>query len=945
MRPGKAASLLSAATAALMLLASSSAFEGPRHLSCPHSIVPEVPVTCYATGNVVAGANVTYTFPIATASEPFDLVITLHTQTGDADLLVDVPNGRQLVSRHGSGEDVVFLPRDKVAAGDYVVTVEGAGDQSSYKLLVEKHNKQRTLAAADRAALQQASILDSPCCSRPGSCTSLRTGLLVTLSAPALAPDAAVGTSAAAGGAAPTAGADVTAGSAQEWGVSGSSSSRDLCNTGQNLCDPEGRLLHLALVNEYLSCRFPTEALAALSSLTLLDLTMNDLTGTLEGDVVPAVQRLPALENLLLSHNRLEGSLLCDLATPSLAELGLAANQLKGSIPACLVQSPALQELYLAGNDLEGSLPQPPLESKLLIISAYGMRLNGSIPDLSALPQLQALQLQSNQLSGGLPAMPPTMRYLDLEYNGLSGTIPSQWGQLAELEVLRMRHNVLTGSLPAELAQRDILEQLLLSHNQFNGSLPSAWLAPELSTLALQYNQFTGPLPGALALLPNLAVLQLTGNRLGGTLESFALALAAAPIPSRLQLLDLSSNQLSGPVPQELQGLSLFADGGNSFVMVDGISVPESFDLADNEFSGTFPGWLPQAMVDSRAVISLEDNRLSCPAGPISVSESLPYNRMLGLECIAQDGSVQPVSDMLLTRPVPHFDVAVPTLAPAAVPAAAAAAVPTPAGAADAAPAAVAPAPAAVPAAAAVAAAAPGPSRPDMSPRNGRGGGDSAAAAAEQSQTSGGSEAAAARAGKGPSSSGGGGAASEPAAPAAAASSGGAVAGDGSYAVADDGSSSGSTGSGTGSSTSSTSSGTGSGGTPGWALALVVLGSLGAAALVARLAGPWIRHRLRLSSSNRYETYRPEAPTAAAAAAQAVLAKRQAIALAELSSSVSRKVADGTGGLPGAWGLGGGGGAAGASSTPCTSSAAGAAEAFQIGTAVHSAHPPEHSPV
>jgi hypothetical protein len=36
---------------------------------------------------------------------------------------------------------------------------------------------------------------------------------------------------------------------------------------------------------------------------------------------------LPALENLLLSHNRLEGSLPCDLATPSLAELGLAGAQ------------------------------------------------------------------------------------------------------------------------------------------------------------------------------------------------------------------------------------------------------------------------------------------------------------------------------------------------------------------------------------------------------------------------------------------------------------------------------------------------------------------------------------------------------------------------------------------------------------------------------------------
>lgn len=38
-----------------------------------------------------------------------------------------MPNGRQLVSRHGSGEDVVFLPRDKVAAGDYVVTGQLAG--------------------------------------------------------------------------------------------------------------------------------------------------------------------------------------------------------------------------------------------------------------------------------------------------------------------------------------------------------------------------------------------------------------------------------------------------------------------------------------------------------------------------------------------------------------------------------------------------------------------------------------------------------------------------------------------------------------------------------------------------------------------------------------------------------------------------------------------------
>ena len=45
--------------------------------------------------------------------------------------------------------------------------------------------------------------------------------------------------------------------------------------------------------------------------------------------------------------------------------------------------------------------------------------LTGPLPDVSALAQLQALQLQNNQLSGGLPALPATMRSLNVEYNKL----------------------------------------------------------------------------------------------------------------------------------------------------------------------------------------------------------------------------------------------------------------------------------------------------------------------------------------------------------------------------------------------------------------------------------------------------------------------------------------------------------------------------------------------
>ncbi|EFN51075.1 hypothetical protein CHLNCDRAFT_141444 [Chlorella variabilis] len=623
---------------AILLTSSVAAGEG-RQLTCPPSIVKDVPVACSDSGSVLADSNVTYRFLIEAASDPFDLVLTLHTQSGDADLVVDTPGGQRLVSRHGSGEDVVFIPRAKVAAGEYTAAVLGSSEQSSYKLL----------------------ILDGPCCRRPDSCATLRAGL------PPAAP-------AASGGGAEDAG-------------EGGDASWDLCNTGQNLCDPQGRLLHLALVNEYLSCPFPTEPLAALDRLTLLDLTMNDLTGSLEEDVVPAVRRLPALQNLLLSHNKLGGRLSCDLVTDTLAELGLAANELQGGIPACLVESPAMQELYLAGNSLEGPLPQPPPASKLLIISAHGMRLSGPLPDLSALPQLQALQLQSNALKGALPPLPAAMRHLDLGHNQLrrgmgGGSIPEQWASLPGLEVLRLQHNALTGSLPAGLARQPGLELLLLGDNRLGGALPADWQAPRLQRLDLQHNSLTGTLPAVLGTLPSLTVLQLGGNRLGGGLQVFAAGVAAAAEGgdagrrrargprNRLLLLALAGNRLTGPVPEGLRSLGLFVRGGG-FTLVDGVAVPATLDLSNNQLSGPFPAWAAQELADSRAVVvSMEGNSggsgggggggslLSCPTADILVPAELKYSRMMGLECLAADGSVQPVAQFVKVgeQPPPGLD-------------------------------------------------------------------------------------------------------------------------------------------------------------------------------------------------------------------------------------------------------------------------------------------------
>ncbi len=77
---------------------------------------------------------------------------------------------------------------------------------------------------------------------------------------------------------------------------------------------------------------------------------------------------------------------------------------------------------------------------------------------------------------------------LVLNANQLTGTIPSELGNLAGLEGLYLGRNRLTGSIPAEL-----------------GNLA-------LDTLDLSYNQLTGVLPSELGDVANLRVLSLNFN-------------------------------------------------------------------------------------------------------------------------------------------------------------------------------------------------------------------------------------------------------------------------------------------------------------------------------------------------------------------------------------------------------------------------------------------------
>jgi len=192
--------------------------------------------------------------------------------------------------------------------------------------------------------------------------------------------------------------------------------------------------------------------------------------------------------------------------------LSLVDNGLSGSIPD-LSALTDLEQLLLYGNSLSGPVPDLSAFTKLEDLYLSSNRLTGPIPDLSTLAKLENLDLSANRLSGSIPDLSALVNLEDLSLhtNELSGSIPDL-SALVNLTNLFLNHNRLSGPLP-DLSALANLERLLLYVNQLSGSIPDLSALVNLLHLDLGHNRLSGPLPD-LSVLSNLVHLDLTGNRI-----------------------------------------------------------------------------------------------------------------------------------------------------------------------------------------------------------------------------------------------------------------------------------------------------------------------------------------------------------------------------------------------------------------------------------------------
>ncbi|XP_072958664.1 probable LRR receptor-like serine/threonine-protein kinase At1g06840 [Typha angustifolia] len=251
-------------------------------------------------------------------------------------------------------------------------------------------------------------------------------------------------------------------------------------NLSGNLAPELGNLSYMKILDvmwNSINGSIPKE-IGKITSLELLLVNGNKLSGSLPEEIgyLPNLNRIQIDQNKIsgpipksfaflnktkhfhMNNNSLSGQIPPELSRlPALLHLLLDNNNLSGYLPSELSKLPNLLILQLDGNNFSGSsIPSSYSNmTKLLKLSLRNCSLQGTVPDLSGIPQLGYLDLSWNQLTGSIPSnkLSNNITTIDLSNNFLNGSIPSNFSGLPKLQRLSLGNNKLNGSVPSNVWQ------------------------------------------------------------------------------------------------------------------------------------------------------------------------------------------------------------------------------------------------------------------------------------------------------------------------------------------------------------------------------------------------------------------------------------------------------------------------------------------------------------
>jgi Leucine-rich repeat (LRR) protein len=232
----------------------------------------------------------------------------------------------------------------------------------------------------------------------------------------------------------------------------------------------------------------------------------------------------------------------------SLSHLDLSRNNLFGDIPDSICFSPYLQVLKLLGNNYSGEL-SPSLQNctGLILLDVGENRLSGSITEWVGdnLSILSALALRGSMFSGNIPGQLcrlPHLHILDLAQNHLSSFIPTCLGNLSGLQAPSFYEQ---DPPDFTVSYRQSMD-LIVKGRQLEYNLTLGIV----NVLDLSSNNLKGEIPEEIINLTYLGTLNLSWNQLTGKIPDKIGSL------QRLETLDLSNNHLSGPIPPSMSSMT-----------------------------------------------------------------------------------------------------------------------------------------------------------------------------------------------------------------------------------------------------------------------------------------------------------------------------------------------------------------------------------------------------